>query len=118
MDLYIHLAGYDKENDYFIPEFYEIKIAEGKCEFKGNTGFMYAGANDYFTPFTSKIANQIMMYSVQDAVDICCLAIEMSRKLGRYMDFTETISEDFEIIVITLDGLQWVKKAKLEVKQW
>jgi hypothetical protein len=118
MDLHIHLAGYDKEKDYFIPEFYEIKTAEGKCEYKGNTGFLYAGANDYFTPFTRKIGSQVMIYSIQDAVDICCLAIEMNRKLGLYMDFQEIISEDYEIIVITLDGLQWVKKAKLEVKQW
>jgi hypothetical protein len=118
MDLVIHLAGYDKGNEDFIPEFYEIKIAEKKCEFMGHTGFMYAGGNDYFTPFTSKIANQVMIYTVQDAVDICCLAIDMSRKLGRYVDLKETISEDYEVIAITMEGLQWVKKAKLEVKQW
>ena len=117
MNLYIHFAGYDKSNtERFTPEFYDIKISEKKCEFMGHTGFMYAGANDYFTPYTEKLANQIMVYTVQDAIDICQLAIDMSRRLGRYLDFKETISPDEEIVAITPNGIQWVKKSKLEAR--
>jgi hypothetical protein len=116
MDLYIHLAGYNKDNDGFIPEFYDINIVEKKCKYLGCTGFQYAGANDYFTLYTERLASQVMFYTVQDAINICRLAIDMSRRLGRYLDFEETISEDEDVIAITIDGLQWIKRAKLEVR--
>lgn len=117
MDLTIHLAGYDKNKELFTPEFYEINILQKTCERWGSTGLVFAGANDYFSPFVDKIANQIKLYTVQDAVDICCFAIDMSRKLQKYVDFQEVISEDYDVLAITANGLQWVKKAKLEARQ-
>jgi hypothetical protein len=116
MDLTIHFAGYDKSYGFFLPELYEINILQKIFKYHGNTGIAVAGANDYFMPFTEKIKEQINLYNLQDAVDICCLAIDMSRRLEKHIDFRETIS-DFDMVAITLDGLQWLKKAKLEVRQ-
>jgi hypothetical protein len=116
MDTIILLAGYDKTSEEFpLPEMYHISVKNNAASFYGNMGFLYAGNNDYFKPYSDRIRQEqnILDYSLQDAVDICQLATHMSRELDRLIDFRDTVSEDIEMIAITLDGIQWIKKAEL-----
>jgi hypothetical protein len=80
-------------------------------------GFIYAGSNEYFQPFADRlnIRKTILEYSLQDAANICKPAIDMSRGLERYLDFNEAVSEDIEMIAVTIDGIKWIKKAELSI---
>jgi len=117
MDTIIHLAGYDKtEPDILTPEVYRISIKENTVFSMKNYGFHYAGYNDYFLQHCEKIDENIFKYSLQDAADICNFAITMCRTLSKYLDFNSGISDDIEMIAITHNGIQWIKKAELKLE--
>jgi hypothetical protein len=116
----LHVAGYNKTNGEFpMPEIWHVDMENKKVSFFNNLGFLYGGANDYFKPFSDRIntSTALLDYSLQDAVDISKFAIDMSRSLERYLDFSELISPDIEMIAITIHGIQWVLKKELECKE-
>lgn len=120
IDTYVFLAGYDKSKpDQLTPEIYHFEVNKGTLHGGSDVSFCYAGANAYFKPFSERLnADKLSLlnYSLQDALNICMLATDMSRGLEKYLDFNQEISDDVEIIAITPRGIQWVRKAELEVK--
>ena len=115
-DTIFMVAGYDKSKpDVLTGDAWHINVRDNECCLMNNPGFSYAGANDYFLEFSNKIndLSKIMNYSLQDGINICKLAIDTSRGLERYIDFNEAISDEIEMIVVTIDGIKWIKKAEL-----
>jgi hypothetical protein len=121
VDTILHLAGYDKSNiDALSPEMYHLSLKDNKISGGPDLAFWYGGFNDYFKPFYEKINDRekklIFRYSLQDAAIIAKTAIDMSRFLSQYIDFKDGISDDIEMIGITPNGIQWLRKAELEIK--
>ena len=121
VDTILHVAGYNKsEPEQLTPEMYHLDLKTKDFFGGSDLVFNYGGFNEYFKPFADRIndgeAKTILRYSLQDAVDITKFAIDMSRFLSRYLDFEDGISEDIEMIAITHNGIQWLRKAELEVK--
>jgi len=114
----LFIAGYNKSDlDTLSGVAYYVKVKENKYGNMKMPGFNYAGANDYFSDYSNKIntCENILKYTLQDAVNICKLATDICRGLERYIDFNEAISDDIEMIAITKDGIQWLKKAELAI---
>ena len=55
--------------------------------------------------------------NLQDAVDTSKAIFDVARILERTVDHITTISEEFEMLVITENGIQWLKKHELEVRE-
>jgi len=122
IDTLLHLAGYNKsEPEQLTPEMYHLSLETKSFSGGSDLAFNYGGFNEYFKPFSDRIndreAKTIFKYSLQDAADIAKFAIDMSRFLSRYLDFEDGISDDIEMIAITHSGIQWLRKAELEVRQ-
>ena len=119
MDTTLMLAGYDKSDpENLLGYVFRIDVKDNEVEPLSNLAFQYAGANDYFKQYCEKINQntQLCRYTLQDAADICKLAIDTCRKFERYFDFKEAITESIEMIAITHSGIQWLRKAELEVR--
>jgi len=117
VDTTLFLAGFDNNPELLSGEAYYIKVKDNEYGNMKMPGFNYAGANDYFSEYSKKLSapENIMNYTLQDAANICKLAIDTCRGLERYLDFNEAISDDIEMIAITKDGIQWLKKAELTI---
>jgi len=122
VDTLLHLAGYNRSQpEQLTPEMYHLDLEANVFSGGSDLAFNYGGFNEYFKPFSDRIndreAKTIFKYSLQDAVDIAKFAIDMSRFLSRYLDFEDAISSDIEMIAITHNGIQWLRKAGLEIRQ-
>jgi len=117
VDTILFLAGFDNDPELLSGEAYYIKVKDNEYGSMKMPGFNYAGANEYFFDYSNKInaREKILSYTLQDAVNICKLATDICRGLERYLDFNEAISDDIEMIAITKDGIQWLKKAELTI---
>jgi len=56
-------------------------------------------------------------YSLQNAVDISKTLFDIARGAQRIINRVNTISENFEMIALTPDGIQWLKKYELKVRE-
>jgi 20S proteasome alpha/beta subunit len=117
MDNVIFVAGYDKKKGRIpVPEVYYISIQNNDITTVGSWGFTHIGSSNYFEPYQDRINSNRVGYSLQDAVDICKLAFDLSRGLEKYLDFEDNISPDIEMLAITPSGIKWILKKELEVK--
>jgi hypothetical protein len=126
-DTVLYIAGYDNRKKKYIlnssrdtfpkPEIYFVTIKAGQIRFSGDMGFLYAGSYAYIKPFTDKLNTTIAIkqHSLQGAVDFSKLAFDITRGLEKHLDLKTTISDDFEMIAITPYGIQWLRKAELEI---
>lgn len=123
----VHIAGYIKhEKGLVCPSMYRISTlrCETKSgyriiEYKGDKGFMQCGNMLRITQYVNLInSNQDLLdhLTLQEAVDTSKTMFDVARGLERCIDRMDTISENFEMIALTPDGIKWLKKAELEVK--
>ena len=125
----IHVAGYNKPdtptNGFIHTDgVYSIctikDMQEKKIEHKGQKGYWQCGNMIHVSQYVEKINNdkeRIDRYTLQDAVDTSKAIFDVARALEHHVDHIDTISENFEMIAITKDGIQWVKKHELRIKE-
>jgi hypothetical protein len=117
-DVTFMIGGYvDAEIPY--PETWHINIKENQLNImtgKGQYGVVYASANDYFRNFRELINKNAHCFSLQDAIDITMWAFDISMKCERFIDLKRFIWAPIDVLTITQNGVEWVKRKKPEIK--
>ena len=111
-----HVCGYNPSSSIPYPEFWVVDIAKGMltCALKqGQGGFNYHGANDFFTPYALMISQNLIYFTLQDAIDITLLAFNMSIKLQKFIKLEQYIAPPIDLLVITPSGIKWIQKKEL-----
>lgn len=111
-----HVCGYNHSGDVPYPEFYVVNVAtqEVSCGAMGGVGgFNFHGANDYFSQYVPMINENLIHFTLQDAIDITLFAFEMSIKLQRFIKLEEYISPPIDLLVIRQGGIQWIQRKTL-----
>jgi hypothetical protein len=83
-------------------------------------GFWQCGNMRQIKEYVDKISNNkdfLEHCTLQDAVNATMYVYNAARGFEWMIDRIETISEDFEMLSITKDGLRWLKKHELELKE-
>jgi hypothetical protein len=87
---------------------------------KGNKGFLQSGDQRRVHTYAEHI-NQDKYFldhcTLQDAVNASKALFDMARGLQWILDHDKAISEEFEMLALTPDGIKWLKKHELEVKE-
>jgi hypothetical protein len=124
----IHVAGYHKHNEKGLvaPAMYrictirsELKEGESKIEYKGDIGIMQCGYMRHINNFIEQInADKVFLRQcpLQDAVNASKYLFDATRAFEWLIDHINTISEEFEMIALTQDGIKWLRKHELEIK--
>jgi len=84
---------------------------------KNQYGILFMSANDYFSNFRELINRNIKHFALQDAIDATMWAFDISMKCERFIDLKREIWPPIDVLVITPEGVQWVQRKKLEVKE-
>jgi len=116
IDAKYHVCGYNPEGEIPTPEFWFVSVLENEARLiagNGTGGICFCGANDYFSPYTKQINQNLGYYTLQDAVDLTMFAIDMSMKLERFIKLEEHITPPIDMLVITQNGIEWISKKKL-----
>jgi hypothetical protein len=121
----IFVAGYVRHEGkgLICPSVYRISTLEEdevKIAYKGCEGFMQCGNMTHVWQYVEKInADKDFLHNctLQDAVDASKIIFDMARGLERLIDHIDTISENFEMLALTPDGVRWLRKHELEIKQ-
>jgi len=54
-------------------------------------------------------------FSLQDAIDLSVLCIEMTYRAMRFQDREQTVGPPIDVLVITSDGGRWFRKKEIKV---
>lgn len=54
-------------------------------------------------------------FSLQDAIDLSVLCIEMTYRISRFQDREQTVGPPIDVLVITSDGGRWFRKKEIKV---
>ena len=111
-----HVCGYNPEGNIPVPEFWHVDIAKNavmKVCGDMQYGICWSGSNNYFLPYKEQIDRNLLMYSLQDAIDVTMFAVEVSMKLGRFLDMNEGIAPPIDLLVITQKGVEWIQRKTL-----
>jgi len=112
-----HVCGYNFERKIPTPEFWHVSVSEKVAipvAVNGRGGICFSGANNYFSQYKQQIDNNMIHYTMQDAIDVSVFAIEMSAKLERFIELEERIAPPIDVLAITQAGIEWVSRKKLE----
>ena len=118
MDAKFHVCGYNPDGEMPTPEFWFVSNLESEPRLaagNGSGGICFSGVNDYFTPYTRLINQNLTLYSLQDAIDVTMWAFDMSMKCERFIDMKERMAPPIDLLVITESGVEWISKKKLGV---
>jgi hypothetical protein len=120
-----HISGFNagKPEMYLISNLNEAETGIGShvLKFCGNKGLMGNGNGKwFFRQYIDMINSDAGLkllddYSLQDAVNFSKLLHTMGRGLRLYLDLEEKVSEDFDVLSITPNGIQRLKRQELEV---
>jgi len=125
----VHVAGYwkHKENGLMQPSVYAIctvpsLLQEGwqRIGYAGSTGLWQCGNMRQIKHYVGMINNDkdfIGHCTLQDAVNAVLHIFDAARGFEWMIDHIETMSEDFEMLALTKDGIKWLRKHELEVKE-
>jgi len=85
-----------------------------------STGLWQCGNMRQIKPYVDMINNDkdfLDHLTLQEAVNATMYLFNAARGFEWMIDHIKTISEDFEMLSITSDGIKWLKKHELEVKE-
>jgi hypothetical protein len=60
------------------------------------------------------IHENIIYYSLQDAIDVTLFAIDMSIKLERFINREEHILPPIDLLIIKPSGVEWIQQKTLK----
>jgi len=87
---------------------------------EGPTGLWQCGNMRQIKHYVDKIKNDkdfINHLTLQEAVNAVKFIFDAARGFEWLADHIKTMSEDFEMLAITPDGVKWLKKHELELKE-
>ena len=133
----IHIAGLNESitpptptsfGSIQLPGVYTICTAPDLLQMHGShivdgsqrVGFWQCGNMRQIKEYVETINNDkdfITHCTLQDAIDATMYIYNAARGFEWMIDRIETISERFELLVITKDGIKWLKQHELEVKE-
>lgn len=123
----MHIAGYDKIKTisgrmYTEPEPKMYCITNYKTDQEGvlvpRERFMCHGCGSDSVKQYGDMVNRVIDYndySLQDAVDFSKLIHTMGREYMRFMCRMDAISEDIDMIAVTPDGIQQIKRYEMKL---
>lgn len=125
----IHVAGYFKnnKNELIQPSVYTIctvrsLIQEGwqRIGYEGSAGLWQCGNMRQIKPYVDTInadKDFIGHCTLQEAVNAVMYIYNAARGFEWMIDRIESISEEFEMLAITKDGIKWLRQHELQVKE-
>ena len=126
-----HVAGYevDKKRGLVNPNLYCVNTIYVANSRKQNVVFIREGErfiqceydihiSDFVDQINADEKEFLCNYTLQDAVDVSKTLFDIARGTQRIINRVDTISENFEMVALTKDGIQWLRKYELKVKDW
>lgn len=55
------------------------------------------------------------VFSLQDAIDLAVLGVEMTQRVMRFQDREQTVGGPIDVVAITKEGVTWVARKRLKV---
>ena len=116
IDARFNIAGYEPQgNGLPVPMAYVVEPKTNeitRLNEPGLCGIMWLGVSDWFAAHIQKI--NLGLFSMQDAIDISTFIIDGAIKLNRFQGEREGVCLPIDVLAITQNGIEWVKKKSLK----
>ena len=131
-EMQIYVAGYVQNGDVSSPRLYLIKSSP-QCELKeySNYDAYWIGECDIMDRLfelrllkfdEKKNYSELPLYmfpfpafNLQDAVDFSVLGVEMTYRVMRFQDRTQTVGPPIDVLAINRDGAKWYQKKEVHI---